>query len=73
MFGRKKQKNPERIIYDREVKTPVIRCSICNGEQVGGLKDRLTGVFEEIMVIRSEADLAAFREMVGKTDIPKEY
>lgn len=71
MFGRKKEVKP--LEYDREKKTPVIRCSICNGEQVGGLKDKDTGAFRELMVIRSAQDLAAFEKMVGKSDIPKEY
>ena len=52
---------------------PVLRCSICNGEQVAGLKDRQTGAFEEIMLIRNAHDLDVFRKMVGVQDIPKEY
>ena len=71
MFGRKK--SIEKIAYDPEAMMPVIRCSICNGEQVGGLKERKTGRFEEIMVIRNRGDLENFRRMVGMTDIPKEY
>ena len=53
--------------YDREKKTPVIRCSICTGEQVAGFRDRETGRFEEVMLIRSEADLRDFREQYGIT------
>ncbi len=71
MFGKKK--SIEKLNYDPEKVTPVIRCSICTGEQVGGLKDRKTGHFEEIMVIRGRDDLQAFQNMTGKTDIPKEY
>ena len=71
MFGKKK--NPERLRYDPALQYPMIRCSICTGEQVAGLKNRQTGKFEEVMVIRGEADLEAFRKIVGTDQIPKEY
>ncbi len=70
MFGRKK----ESAEYDRENQKPVLRCSICNGEQVAGFKDRVTGRFEEVMLIRNEKDLRAFRERYGiDGEIGKEY
>lgn len=34
MFGKIKKAS-----YDKENKKPVIRCSICTGEQVAGFKD----------------------------------
>lgn len=71
MFGKKK--NPARLEYDPAVKYPMIRCSICTGEQVAGLKDRKSGRFEEVMVIRSPEDLQRFQTMAGTTQIPKEY
>ena len=61
------------VTYDPAKKTPAIRCSICTGEQVGGLKDLETGAFEEIMVLRGSEDLMTFEQMVGMTDIPKFY
>ena len=75
IFGKKAGKDlpAGKISYDPERKTPVIHCSICNGERVGGLKDIETGRFEEIMLIRTDAELALFKEMVGREDIPKEY
>ena len=36
--------------YDRENTKPVIKASICNGEQVGGFKDIHTGKIEEVML-----------------------
>lgn len=51
--------------YDKENKTPVIKASICNGEQVAGFKDVHTGAFEEIMLIRGPKDLAEFKETYG--------
>ncbi len=59
--------------YDKENKKPVIRSSICNGEQVAGFKDIHTGHFDEIMLIRDAADLDAFMKMYGVTEISKEY
>lgn len=55
-------------------KKPVMKASICNGEQVAGFKDLHTGKFEEVMLICSAADLDAFRAMYGITEeITKEY
>ena len=71
LFGKKK---PAHKAYDETDKTPVIRCSICTGEQVAGFQRKDTGTFEEVMLIRSEEDLAAFRETYGITgEIRKIY
>ena len=43
--------------YDKENKKPVIKASICNGEQVAGFKDIHTGKIEEVMLIKNPADL----------------
>ena len=60
--------------YDSSTQKPVIKCSICNGEQVVGFKDIHTGAFEEVMLIRNEADLDAFRKEYGIAgDIGKIY
>lgn len=71
MFRRKKK--DARIPYDPAAQKPVIRASICTGEQVGGLKDLQTGKFTDLMLIRDESDLLAFRAMVGTSEIEKEY
>jgi hypothetical protein len=62
--------------YDKAIQKPVIRCSICNGEQIAGIKDLTTGKFEEVMVINSDKDLREFMDMYGITEITeitKEY
>lgn len=60
--------------YDKENKRPVIKASICNGEQVAGFKDIHTGKIEEVMLIRSRADLGNFKAMYGIDEaITKEY
>jgi hypothetical protein len=58
MFGRHK-KAPVPT-YDKAGKIPVLRASICTGEQVAGFKDPVSGKFDDLMLIRNRADLAAF-------------
>ena len=70
MFSRKTVKKKD---YDKENLRPVLKCSICTGEQVAGFKNIHTGKFEEIMLIRNEKDLQAFKEQYGVTDITKEF
>lgn len=73
MFGFKKKIEVEQ--YDKIKKQPVIRASICTGEQVASFKDRETGRFHEVMLIRNEADKAYFMEKYGvkDEDLVKEY
>ena len=52
---------------------PILRCSICTGEQVAGFKDLHTGKFTDIMLIKDEKDLAAFKKQYGVTEITKEF
>ena len=53
---------------------PVIRASICIGEEVAGFKDIRTGKIEEIMLIRSPGDLEKFKAIYEITEeITKEY
>lgn len=60
--------------YDKENKKPIIKASICNGEQVAGFKDIRTGRIEEVMMIKNSADLNEFKRMYGITEeITKEY
>ena len=51
--------------YDMENKKPVIKASICNGEQVAGFRDIHTGKIEEVMLIKSPADLEKFKVIYG--------
>lgn len=60
--------------YDKQTQKPVIKASICNGEQVAGFKDIRTGKIEEVMLIKNAADLEQFRSMYGiEGEITKEY
>ena len=71
LFGKKKKE--EKKTYDPETQVPILHCSICNGEQVAGFKDKKTGAFSEIAFIRSPQDLQAFLDAYGLTEIQKEY
>lgn len=52
----------------------LLGAKICNGEQVAGFKDVNTGKIEEIMLIKSQADLDKFKSMYGiNEEIEKEY
>ncbi len=73
MFGFKKK--TAVVPYDREKYQPVIKASICNGEQVAGFKDKESGKFKEIMFLRNEADKHEFMDKYGivEGEITKEY
>ncbi len=73
LFGKKKEKPKYDANYDTTGKMAVLRCSICNGEQVAGFKDPVTGSFDEIALIRSEAELNEFLRFYGVDEIHKEY
>ena len=51
--------------YDNENMRPVIKASICNGEQVAGFKDMNTGKIEEVMLIMHPLTSCAFRYLAA--------
>lgn len=59
--------------YDKDTYRPVLKCSICNGEQVAGFKNTATGKFEEVMLIKNAKDLEAFMKAYDVSEIIKEY
>lgn len=60
--------------YDKDNQKPVIKASICSGEQVAGFKDIHTGKIEEVMLIKSPSDIDIFKKMYGiDEEIAKEY
>ena len=62
-----RRKNEQKT-YDRENQKPVIRVSICTGEQTAGFQDIHTKKFEEVMLIRNDADLERFKTQYGITE-----
>lgn len=75
MFHLFKKSTPNTPVtpYDPAAQKPILRCSICTGEQVAGFRDLQTGKFTDIMLIRNEKDLQVFKEQYGVTDITKEF
>ena len=73
IFGKKKQQAIPT--FDKTGKRPVIRSSICTGEQVAGFKDIDTGKFHEIMLIQSDSDFQEFLRLysVAESDITREW
>lgn len=63
----------EEISFDPDTQYPVLRCSICTGEQIAGFKNKETGAFTEVLVIRSQEDLELFKNSYHIDDIKKEY
>ena len=60
--------------FDAEQLTPVIRCSICTGEQVAGFRRKGSGTFEEVMLLKTPENLETFRSMYGiEGEIEKIY
>lgn len=61
--------------YDSKTQKPIIRASICTGEQVAGFKDRNTGKFTEVMLIKKPQDINEFMKRYGisREEISKEY
>lgn len=51
--------------YDKANLKPVIRASICTGEQVAGFLNIHTGKFEDVMLLKTEMDLEQFKSMYG--------
>lgn len=75
IFSIKKNKRVDNFPadFDRKLFKPVLKCSICTGEQVAGFKNLATGKFEEVALIRNERELALFKEQYGISEIGKEY
>ena len=75
MFGHLFGKKGAGPVYDYDParEKPVIRASICTGEQVAGFKDRETGHFREVALIRDGADMEAFLAACGVDHVDTEY
>lgn len=74
LFSWLNRKNVPAEAYDRARLEPVVRSSICTGEKVAGFREKETGRFREVSLLRSPADLDAFKQKYGITDeIPTIY
>ena len=70
-----KKHKPEVPVFSLEEYEPVIRSSICTGEQVACMRNRATGQLREVMLLRSSSDLEEFCRSYGlrAEDIKKVY
>ena len=74
LFSWLKQKKTPAEAYDASTLEPVIRSSICTGEKVAGFRERETGRFRDVSLIRSQADLEAFKRKYGiEGELPTIY
>lgn len=73
MFNLFRKKQTVKKEYDRANQKPVLRCSICTGEQVAGFKNIHTGQWEEVMLIQNEEDLETFKRLYDLEEVTKEY
>lgn len=73
LFSRKEKKLNSVIDYNPDTMRAVLKCSICNGEQVAGFKDNKTGKLTEVMLIKNDKDLDTFKKLYGIDSVVKEY
>ena len=73
MLNMFRKKQPVKKEYDRANQKPVLRCSICTGEQVAGFKNIHTGQWEEVKKKKNEEDLETFKRMYDLKEVAKEY
>lgn len=63
----------DKIPYDPETQTAIIRSSICNGEKVAGFKNRSDGHFTEVMLIRSPEEEQRFKDIYDLDEVKVDY
>lgn len=71
LFSFKSAKKSAAPAFDHAAEEPAIRCSICTGEQVAGFRNRTTGHFREIALIRTPKDLETFKRDYGVEECKK--
>ncbi|MEE0955215.1 MAG: aspartate dehydrogenase [Eubacterium sp.] len=69
----KKNAKENVLAYNAEAEKPVVRCSICTGEQVAGFRNLSTGEFREAVLIRTPEDLETFKKACGVRKIENIY
>jgi hypothetical protein len=65
---RKEKPAPAAPAWPPEQYEPVIRSSICTGEQVACMRERETGKLHEVMLLRTAADREEFCRLAGISD-----
>ena len=67
----KKIKEAPKPLYDPETEEAAIRCSICTGEQVAGFRNKTSGHFREVTLLKGPKDLEDFKKNYGVSDCKK--
>lgn len=73
MFFKKKREKIQVLEYDREKEIPVLRCSICTGEQVAGFQNIQSGKVRDFMLIKDEQEIEKFKMMCEVSELKKIY
>ena len=73
LFRRKKEEPSQASLWPPERFEPVLRSSICTGEKTAGFIDNRTGKYHDVMLIKSEADLAEFKRLYGIEEVKTIY
>ena len=71
LFSFKSAKKLSAPPFDPAAEEPAIRCSICTGEQVAGFRDKHSGKFREVTLIKTPKDLEKFKKDYGVEDLKK--
>lgn len=71
LFSSLTNKKKAAPAFDAQTEEAALRCSICTGEQTAGFRNKNTGHFREIMLIRSPADLDDFKREYGVEEVKK--
>ncbi|MBQ3481660.1 MAG: aspartate dehydrogenase [Oscillospiraceae bacterium] len=71
LFSFKSPKKTSSPPFDPAEEEPAIRCSICTGEQVAGFRNKRSGQFREVTLIRTPKDLESFKKDYGVEDLKK--
>ena len=67
------KKKTEAAEYDKEREYPIVHSSICTGEKVFGFKDKETGKFRDVMLIKNDKDIEDIKLIYGIDEIKTEY
>jgi hypothetical protein len=71
LFSLKSPKKVSTPPFDPDAEEPAVRCSICTGEQVAGFRNKSTGHFREVTLIRTPKDLETFKKDYGVENVKK--
>ena len=71
LFASKSSKKISAPAFDPAAEEAAIRCSVCTGEQVAGFRDKKTGHFREVLLIKTTKDLEKFKKDYGVDNVKK--